>query len=501
MKQDRFSDALLAPSEAAGTRLGHALLWQPTYVRDEKILWHVPFLFWLLEATRPRHYVEVGVGEGVAYMAVCQAVHRMRAHAQCTAVGDWKQDDGSIAVPERLAARNADLYDDFSTITGEGFEKAAGSIADESVDLMLIDLTQTSEAAASFHKCWLPKLAKSGILLLNGVDRGDESTAVLVASLSEKSPTIHMPGGDGLLVVLPGRDLDEELAGIAALSPDDPAHKLIVQMFTRLGAGTYYETHVRDEEQQARALDEQVRALTDERDALAARLRELQSQYDSRHRKVAILQSRHFDLQLAVAAAESKSETLASDLAAARTELDAARANAEERLGKAAAEAEVLKGKVAELSRLYSEEARHHRRLSEELSASQARLEELSAELRSEQSARADAQTARDEALKRSEEEKEARIAEKGERDSAAAEAESLRAQVTELTLRGDKACWAMKTLVEALEQSENLVTALTEEVRSLKRQVEAQALAAESAASAAAPGGWFNRRPGRRPK
>jgi hypothetical protein len=113
MRQDRISDALLPSSGASAPRFGHALLWTPSFVRDDKILWHVPFLFWLLEATRPRQYVEVGVGEGVAYMAVCQALHRMRAHAQCFAVGQWRDAEGHLAVPDRLAARNADLYEEF----------------------------------------------------------------------------------------------------------------------------------------------------------------------------------------------------------------------------------------------------------------------------------------------------------------------------------------------------------------------------------------------------
>ena len=56
-------------------------------------------------------------------MAVCQALHRMRAHSQCYAVGQWQDGDGNTVVPERLAARNADLYEDFSRILSGGIEE------------------------------------------------------------------------------------------------------------------------------------------------------------------------------------------------------------------------------------------------------------------------------------------------------------------------------------------------------------------------------------------
>lgn len=527
MKQDRIGDALLAPSAAPGTRIGHALLWQPSFVRDEKILWHVPFLFWLLESVRPRRYLEVGVGEGVAYMAVCQALHRMRAHSQCYAVGTWEQSNEGDGVPERLAARNADLYEDFSQILSDGPEKAAEAIEDESIDLMLIDLGEAPEAASTLRERWLPKLSKSGILLLNGIDRGDSATTVLVGSLSEQSPTVRMPGGDGLLVVLPSRDPDEDAANIAALSPDDPAHKLIIQMFTRLGAGTYYETHARDDEQRASELDERIRAILEERDSLAAQLSELQGQYDARHRKVATLQSQTFDMQLAIAAAQSESERLKAQLGAAQAERDeaqelleqerSARAEADERLSAMTAEQAELKDRVAELTTLHAQEARNHQHAIEELAARRKKQEEAALSLRAEQTARADAEKARDEAELSRKRELEARDeaeqlrerelealdetrtalnAAETERASAVAEADALRHRVAELTLQSKREYAVMKSLIETAEQNENLITALGEELRTLRQQVDAHAAAAQQAEAdrANAPADWLRR-------
>lgn len=442
MRQDRISDALLPSSGAPAPRIGHALLWTPSYVRDDKILWHVPFLFWLLEATRPRLYVEIGVGEGVAYMAVCQALHRMRAHSQCYAVGQWQDVDGNIHVPERLAARNADLYEDFSSILTDGLEQSAQAIEDGSVDLMLVNLAKDPSIAGPVHEIWLPKLSSTGILLLNGISRDDPAIGALVDALSSKSPTFQMPGGDGLLVVLPGPGSDEDLANIAALKPDDPAHKLIVQMFTRLGAGAYHEVHAREDADHVGALDEQIRGLTEERDALAARLQERELQYDARHRKVALLQARSFDFQLAA-------EAVRTDWERAETE----------------------KTKLAEL--LEQERAAHlqTKDIAEQL------VVEVEARLGGELAAE---RANREKSAELLQEERAFRKQASEERDRAAAEAEGLQARVAELASASKSSYRMVKTLVAALEESENLLAALTEELRSERQKNEVQAPGAQ---------------------
>ena len=496
MRQDRISDALLPSSGTAAPRLGHALLWTPSYVRDDKILWHVPFLFWLLEATRPRRYVELGVGEGVAYMAVCQALHRMRAHAQCFAVGEWRNEDGQIAVPERLAARNADLYEDFSQILSDGIGKAAEVIDDGSVDLMLVDLTEDESVAASLQQTWLPKLSSTGILLLNGIGRSNAENAELVEALSSKSPTIQMPGGDGLLVVLPSRGPDEELANIAALTPDDPAHKLIVQMFTRLGAGAYHEVHARQDSDRVEALDDRIRALIEERDSLAQRVEERDRQYDARHRKTAILQSHVFDLQIAAEAARAEAQRVADELSVAATDREeaddllrqerSAHRDTRERADKASAEVEALRVSMEELTARAEEATKERERLSGELAAERIKQAESVALLRAE---------------------RQDRIQFERERVKAVAESETLGKRVAELTSAADQHYRTVKDLVAALAENENLVIALTEELRSQRQESEAIATAlaieAEEVRAANAPsasgGGLLNRLTGRK--
>jgi len=498
MKQDRISDALLPPSGSPGPRIGQALLWTPSYVRDDQILWHVPFLFWLLEATRPRLYVEIGVGEGVAYMAVCQALHRMRAHSQCYAVGQWQDGDGNTVVPERLAARNADLYEDFSRILSGGIEESAQLIDDGSIDLMLVDLTQDPKIATSIQQTWLSKLSPKGILLLNGINRDDAAVSVLVDALTSKYSTIKMPGGDGLLVVLPVRGPDEELSKIATLTSDDPAHKLIIQMFTRLGAGAYHEVHSRQDADRVGALGETIQELTAKCETLGAQLEERERQYDARHRKTAILQSKVFDLQLAVEAIQSEADRVAGESKAESEETRdllqlerSAHRDSRELADKATAELESLRKIVAELTeqsenasqeiqRLSDESAKEIQRLSSEIAAKEAQHLESSALL---------------------ERERDIRVEVERQRDKAVAASEDLERRVTETASAADKHYLTVKELVIALEEAENLVSALTEELKTQKAEAEAEAAEARQLMVQASQtsGGLFSRLSGRK--
>ena len=495
MKSDRISDALLPAGEPTGARLGRALLWQPSFVRDDKILWHVPFLFWLLEATQPRQYVEIGVGQGVGYMAVCQALHRMRANSRCYAVGEWKEEGEQNNAPQSFAARNAELYGDFSEILGKGYDQAADSIEDGTVDLMLVDLTVAPDAAASLHRRWIPKLSDDGILLINGIERSDEATTVLVSALSANSPTVRLPGGDGLLVVLPSGRSYDEVSRIAALAPRDPAHKLLIDMFTRLGAGTYFEVNVRDKDQRVEALDGKTKELWKARDALATEIGELREKYESRHRKVAILQSSEFDLQQAVATARVELDHARSELATLQADREkaqvllenerAVRSETELKLREAAADAEQRKVRIDELQKRSDDQAKRHEQLTQDVATARANEAQLHEQVKAEQSGRAEAEQAHRAAAASANQEKVARATAEAQRDEAcaaleesqaqaAAEREMLRSRLADLMLEAHETDRVVRYLVEIAEQNENIVAALSEELRLVRLRVRA---------------------------
>lgn len=332
MRQEPVGDDLLpAPLNAVVQRSGQAqaaLFWRPQYVQHSAILWHIPFLFWIMEIARPRRYVEIGVGDGVAYMAACQSLHRLQVDAECHAVGVWKDKQA----PEQLASRNADLYGHFSRIMTDGIEYGHRHFAAGSVDVMLIDLTLITAdgkpAAAvveTLRDQWMSKLSEQGILLMHGTGvgvGGEESVASFVEELCAQVPAIRLPGGDGITALLYGADQVERLAGIAALPGDHHIRRALVEMFDRLGAANYYEMSGRSSEERAHSADRHLQALQKEYDNLAVRLEESLARYEGRHRQVATLQAKSFDLEIAKHSQSTEIERLSGLLKESRDEQD-----------------------------------------------------------------------------------------------------------------------------------------------------------------------------------
>ena len=332
MRQEPVGDDLLPmPLNAVVQRSGQtqaALFWRPQYVQHNAILWHIPFLFWIMEIARPRQYVEIGVGDGVAYMAACQSLHRLQVDAECHAVGVWEDK----AAPGQLASRNADLYSYFSRILTDGIEHGHRHFAAGSVDVMLIDLkliTADGKPAAAVVETlrdqWLPKLSEQGILLMHGTRAGagtEENAAGFVEELCAQVPAIRLSGGDGITALLYGADRVERLAGIAALPADHHIRRALVEMFDRLGAASYYEMSGRSSEERADSGDRHLQALQKEYDDLAARLEESLARYEGRHRQVATLQAKSFDLEIAKHSQSAEIERLSGLLEATRDEQD-----------------------------------------------------------------------------------------------------------------------------------------------------------------------------------
>src|SRR5690242_10299086 len=54
---------------------------------------HAPFVFWLVDAVRPRCSVELGVFHGFSYLAICQAVSATAMPSRCYGIDNWSGDE------------------------------------------------------------------------------------------------------------------------------------------------------------------------------------------------------------------------------------------------------------------------------------------------------------------------------------------------------------------------------------------------------------------------
>ncbi|MDQ7747107.1 class I SAM-dependent methyltransferase [Hydrogenophaga pseudoflava] len=171
---------------------------------------HVPFAFWLVQATEPRLLVELGTHHGVSYAAFCDAVQQLRLPTRCFAVDNWQGDAHAgffdEAVYRDVHAFNEAHYGGFSELIRADFGTAVGHFADGSIDLLHIDGFHTYEAVRHDYETWRPKLSEQAVVLFHdtNVRRDDFGVHRFFAELAGRHPHFEFLHGNGLGVIAHG---------------------------------------------------------------------------------------------------------------------------------------------------------------------------------------------------------------------------------------------------------------------------------------------------------
>lgn len=239
-----------------------ALFWHPRYTAGSEALRHLPFLFWLVDLARPARMAQLGLGDGVGYFALCQALERTSAAPQAAAVT-------AAAVAPPLARYNEDHYAEFSRISPGDARDLAGRMAEASVDLLVIGAVPDEAGVAALADEWPKKLSARGVIAILGAADwpADGAARLWLDKMGLAHPTISFEAGDGLAIFLIGPDQPPRLAELARLGDAaGEAH----HVFRRLGAAVHHEWAARAEADRAEALDAEIARLTE---TLAARER------------------------------------------------------------------------------------------------------------------------------------------------------------------------------------------------------------------------------------
>ena len=179
---------------------------------------HVPFAFWIVQATEPRLLVELGTHHGVSYAAFCDAVLQHRLPTRCFAVDSWQGDAHAgffdEAVYRDVQAFNDAHYGGFSELIRADFDTAVGHFADGSIDLLHIDGFHTYEAVRHDYETWRPKLSERAVVLFHdtNVRRDDFGVHRFFSELAGRHPHFEFLHGNGLGVVAPGRAMPAAVA-------------------------------------------------------------------------------------------------------------------------------------------------------------------------------------------------------------------------------------------------------------------------------------------------
>ncbi len=215
--------------------------WRPKTIVPSAWLEHAPFGFWIVDALRPRLFVELGTHYGFSYLVFLQAIKTLGVKCACFAVDTWKGDEHSgfydDSVLQALRQHNETMYEDFSELVQCSFDEAVHRFEPGSIDLLHIDGSHFYEDVKHDFATWRPKLSDRSVVLVHDTFVYSHSFGVhrFWQELSAEFPTFEFQHGHGLGVVGVGRDLPADIRELFSLNQDPKRAALMRDFYARLG--------------------------------------------------------------------------------------------------------------------------------------------------------------------------------------------------------------------------------------------------------------------------
>ncbi|GGD36008.1 hypothetical protein GCM10011358_19760 [Sinisalibacter lacisalsi] len=214
-----------------------AIFWRPRCVVDSPMLAQVPYLFWLMETLQPDSVVQVGLGDGLVYMTLCQSIERLGARGSM--IGLAGADEAPL-LPERFQRDHDAHYADFSVLA-RNEPSEAGALVSGNLDLLVLNAPIPEDQVATLTEEWLPSLSERAVILVCQPERVTRHGALRRSRITPPGrPSISGPmsAGRGQLdVILAGRDQPDRLTSLVPEIGDASTQIIARQVFSRLGEG------------------------------------------------------------------------------------------------------------------------------------------------------------------------------------------------------------------------------------------------------------------------
>lgn len=194
--QSPFAHSSLSPSPLA--LIGRAGLWRPRHAAQAQQLRHMPLLFWLIDALKPRQMVQIGLSDASSYLCLCQALDKTSQDSLALGIE-------AAPAPSPLPGWSAEqralhdvLYGDVSTLLAAPIEQAAAQLYDRPIDLLLLAQPLSPALIAPLSRHILPRLTeRSCVVLLNtALDLPAPVTAALPDSTAPKTTAPQAKAAD-----------------------------------------------------------------------------------------------------------------------------------------------------------------------------------------------------------------------------------------------------------------------------------------------------------------
>lgn len=326
--------------EAPSSLMTKALLLKPRHLVSSPFLHQLPFLFWLIEASQPRTVVQLGLDDGLIYMAVCQAIDRFCPGSSCIGA----QPQPPLLSRELKQIHNAE-YAEFSILLEQDI--AADRFPDiGGIDLLIVNGDPVTAQTDALITEWAPRLSAKAVVVLFSAEKPVKEDALRTAGPSAliTRPAIATPtpqDGTVFEACLYGTDQNERLTRLAPEDWNATARIMARHIFNRLGDGVahgFYSSDLKRQHQVVLTALRQAHATVDDLQTTDADLR---SEIDQLRRQNAVLtttvkadrlrlETEMAAMTAAKAAHQAQSAQKAPEVAAAPVETEAHRAQVAE---------------------------------------------------------------------------------------------------------------------------------------------------------------------------
>lgn len=248
-----------------------AILWRPRYVVQSTMLGQLPLLFWILETIRPRAVAQIGMGDGLVYMAICQALEQLGTFAPCVGI----QPEQAPLLPPTLHQQHEAQYGDFSTLISGDITAPPPQLGD-GIDLLVLHQALEPEDLEAVLAGWLPRLSDRAVILICRPEMGSGDACAPHPDHEADSRVmtgLTAPGDRKLDVILHGANQPDRLLRLASSAQGKSSKLFMRQVFSRLGKGLEDMLEIKGLQQSHAAVEEALAAEHDhKRQVLAEQL-------------------------------------------------------------------------------------------------------------------------------------------------------------------------------------------------------------------------------------
>ncbi|RYE51259.1 MAG: hypothetical protein EOP21_01845, partial [Hyphomicrobiales bacterium] len=192
----------------------------------------IPFIFFVSSSAKPRLTVVIGKGTTPAFLAACQATHRLERGGRVVGILPAAESFPPPDIADLLTSR----YSACSRLLSGDLEDLEGAAGPGEVGCLILGADILRQIDATSMAMLRSRLAADAVVLSMGFAEG--TAAASCRSLMDEGVSFSFMHGDGLQVTVGTGDPDAVLPRLLDQAGSDPGLGFAIsQLFYRLGQG------------------------------------------------------------------------------------------------------------------------------------------------------------------------------------------------------------------------------------------------------------------------